>query len=144
MIYKSYVSLTLLCSINTSVCAMTVTTAATPAAATQKNMQQTGLSQLLNQTLLTTVANDTLGQITKIAIAKKLLAQGADINVQDAAGNTPVMLAARQKKEDLTVFLCLQRADTDISNKKQETFWDIVPAPFVAAIKQARNKLKPQ
>ncbi|HEV2601499.1 MAG TPA: ankyrin repeat domain-containing protein [Candidatus Babeliales bacterium] len=56
-----------------------------------------------------------------LPIMKELLAKGADINIQNKDGATPLMLAAQQGKLDIVQFLVDASANKDAQDKKGKT-----------------------
>lgn len=128
MIYKSFISLTLLCSVTAQANAMVNTlTQATTTTKTQEDYN----AQLI-------AAAQSKSQYTTLLKIVELLQQGADVNTQDADGNTPIMLAAQHRHEDLAVLLYRNGANINLHNNKGEYLFEIALTPLVKAIKLAQ------
>lgn len=58
-------------------------------------------------------------------VEKKLVKAGADLNVQDREGNTPLLIACRYSSEKVVRYLVKAGADITMKNSKGETAMDI-------------------
>lgn len=66
-------------------------------------------------------------QSTSVKICKMLLAAGADVNMQDAMGNTALINAAAFGSEDVVAYLLRQGADTRPVNNKGQNALSFAP-----------------
>ena len=70
--------------------------------------------------------------------AQKLLSAGANINEQDASGNTPLLTAIKAKNNKLAMFFVQQKADLSIANNAGENAFTLtdqfLPGSSVASI----------
>ena len=58
-------------------------------------------------------------------IVKFLLKMGADTNIKNSSGDTPLHIAARQEMEYITMLLLHYNADADVTNNRNETAMDL-------------------
>ena len=58
-------------------------------------------------------------------VEKKLVKAGADLNVQDREGNTPLLICLRYSSEKVVRYLVKAGADITMKNSKGETAMDI-------------------
>ena len=58
-------------------------------------------------------------------VEKKLIKAGAELNVQDREGNTPLLIACRYGNEKVVRYLIKSGADITLKNNKGETAMDI-------------------
>ena len=56
---------------------------------------------------------------------KALIKAGAELNVQDSDGNTPLLLACKNSNEKVVRYLLRSGADAAIQNNKGETAMDL-------------------
>lgn len=93
-------------------------------------------SMAASEKLIMLAQSDALLKAAKngpIELVQTLVTQGADINIQDQQGNTPLTLAVLKGNETITQFLLTQKADTTIRNHKGENIFTLSP------ILQAKN-----
>jgi len=72
-------------------------------------------------TILHTFAREGLTRL-----ARAILNMGADINIQNDAGNTPLHLAIIGARKSIVILLAERHARPEIKNKKEETVYKIM------------------
>lgn len=76
------------------------------------------------------------------ALTKLLLDAQADINAQDAEGNTALIAAVQQRRADLAAALLLNKADPSILNNNKESYHDIAFTSFIKIVNATLSHYK--
>ena len=69
-------------------------------------------------------------------IVKFLLKMGADTNIKNHSGETPLHLASRYEMEYIVMLLLHYNADYDLKNDKNETAMDLTKNNFYPHVKE--------
>ena len=88
------------------------------------------------ETLLIPGGSGSFGQMA-VPIAKALLAGGADVNLRDQGGKTPLLLAAREGQNDMVAFLIENGADVNlVSNSQRSALYYATENGFTEIVEQ--------